>query len=169
LAEDWKDCSGREILRQIIMQKYNLIFINKARIIYGLLSFLSLFLGMSIYLIFRDKSNMILFEWLPKFNFSKNVFIPLNHSGFNSIFLFNLPDMLWFLSGIFFLRFIWFYKYKEQNVYILCFYLYIAIFEISQLSNNIPGTFDCLDLLFMGIGAFVEGLIYNIFVRWRFV
>jgi len=82
--------------------------------------------------------------------------------------LFNLPDALWFLSGILLLRFIWFYKPKEQYVYIVCFYLMGVIFEISQLSGNIPGTFDYLDLLFMGIGVFGEGLLNKFFMRRRF-
>jgi glycopeptide antibiotics resistance protein len=76
--------------------------------------------------------------------------------------------MLWFVSGILLLRFIWFYRFKEQKVYVACFYGIGTIFEISQLSEKIPGTFDFLDLLFMGIGAFVEGLLYNIFVKRRF-
>jgi hypothetical protein len=35
-------------------------------------------------------------------------------------------------------------------------------FEISQLSEKIPGTFDILDLVFMGSGAFFESLIFNL-------
>jgi len=77
--------------------------------------------------------------------------------------------MLWFVSGILFLRFIWFYKINIQKTYISCFYGIGVLFETSQLSKNVPGTFDWLDLLFMGIGAFVEGSLYNIFIRRRFV
>jgi hypothetical protein len=82
---------------------------------------------------------------------------------------YNLPDTLWFVSGILLLRFIWFLKTKEQKIYVSCLYGIGTILEISQLSGKIPGTFDVLDVLFMGIGAFVEGLLYNIFVRRRFV
>ena len=39
--------------------------------------------------------------------------------------------------------------------------------ETSQLSEKVPGTFDLLDLLFMGIGAFVEGLLYKLFTTRR--
>ena len=77
--------------------------------------------------------------------------------------------MLWFVSAILFLRFIWFYKYKEQIVYIICFYAIGLIFEISQLSEKIPGTFDRLDLIFLCIGAFVEGLLYKKFIIRRYV
>jgi hypothetical protein len=131
---------------------------------YGLASFVSLVTGMGIYLFFRN-TNMLLFEWMPKLIFFKNVYIPTKQSVFTSMLFFNLPDALWFLSGILFLRFIWFYRHKEQNVYIICFFLMGIVFEISQLSDNIPGTFDWLDLFFMGITALLEGLLYKIFIQ----
>jgi hypothetical protein len=56
--------------------------------------------------------------------------------------MYNLPDMFWFLSGILLLRFIWFNKTAMQKIYISCFYGVGAIFEISQLSEKIHGTFD---------------------------
>jgi len=139
------------------------------RTIYGLLSFLSLTIGMLIYFLFRDLNNMILFAWIPKQVFTVTVLLPLKPSVFSNILKFNLPDTLWFLSAILFLRFIWFYKTKIQKVYIHFFYSIAAIFEISQLSKKVPGTFDCMDLLFISIGAFVEGLLYNIFTRRRLV
>ena len=77
--------------------------------------------------------------------------------------IYNLPDALWFLSGILFIRFLWFNDKKWQWIYIVCFYVIAAGIEFSQLSNNVPGTFDVLDLLFMGIAAFVEGLFYKKF------
>jgi hypothetical protein len=90
-----------------------------------------------------------------------NVYIPVKHSFFTSMLLYNLPDALWFLSGILLIRFIWFNKKKWQGIYIICFYGIALIFETSQISKNVPGTFDVLDLLFMGITAFVEGLLYK--------
>jgi hypothetical protein len=69
--------------------------------------------------------------------------------------------MLWFVSAVLFFRFIWFYKTKTQRAYIWCFYGIGFGLEISQLSEKIPGTFDWLDLLSFGIGAFVEGLLYK--------
>jgi len=139
------------------------------RAFYGLLSFLSLTIGMLIYFFFRDLNNMILFTWVPKPVFTGTVLLPLKPSFFSNILIFNLPDALWFLSAILFLRFIWFYKTKIQKAYIHSFYAIAAIFEISQLSKKVPGTFDWMDLLFMSIGAFVEGLLYNIFTRRRLV
>ena len=139
------------------------------RAFYGLLSFFSLIIGMLIYFLFRDLNNMILFAWIPKPVFTGTVLLPLRPSIFSNILKFNLPDTLWFLSAILFLRFIWFYETKIQKAYIHFFYAIAAIFEISQLSKKVPGTFDWMDLLFMGTGAFVEGLLYNIFTRRRFV
>ena len=66
-----------------------------------------------------------------------------------------------------FLRFLWFHNSKTQKVYIGGFCAVGAIIEISQISERVPGTFDVLDLLFMGIGAFVEGLLYNFYVKRR--
>ena len=112
-------------------------------------------------------NNLLFIELVPKLEFTKTVFIQFPESIFSNILLYNFPDMFWFISGILLLRFIWYKKFKEQKVYILCFYLFGAIFEISQLSENIPGTFDFLDLFFMCIGAFVEGLLYKNFIRRR--
>jgi len=142
---------------------------KKIRVFYGLLSLLTLVLGMIIYLLFRDLNNIVLFSWIPKLDFLEIMIVPLKPSIFSDFLRCNMPDMLWFVSGILLLRFIWFYKFKEQIAYVLCFYITGAVFEISLLSEKVPGTFDWLDLLFMGIGAFVEGLLYNIFTRRSFV
>ena len=132
---------------------------KKIRLFYGLLSLLTLIAGMVIYLLFRDINKMIIFTWMPKPEFLKSNLIPLAPSIFSYILKFNLPDMLWFVSAILFFRFIWFYRKKEQTVYILCWYGIGLIFEISQLSEKIPGTFDRLDLTFLCIGALIESLI----------
>jgi hypothetical protein len=112
---------------------------------------------------------MILFSLIPKPQFLKTILVPLQPSTFTDILRYNIPDMLWFISAILFLRFIWFYKVKEQRVYIICFYGIGLIFEMSQLSEKIPGTFDLLDLLFLCIGAFSEGLLYKKFIARRYV
>jgi len=117
-------------------------------------------LGIFIYLLFRDMNNLLFIRLIPKLEFTKKVFMQLTPSIVSNIFIYNIPDMLWFISGISLIRFIWFYQIKEQNVYILCFYSIGFIFEICQLSNCFPGTFDYFDLFFMGIGAFVESVIY---------
>jgi hypothetical protein len=142
---------------------------KKIRTLYGLLSLLSLIIGMIIYLLFRDLNNMVLFSWMPKPEFLKTILMPLKPSILSDFFLYNIPDMLWFVSAILFFRFIWFYKINVQKAYILCFYGIGVLFETSQLSKNVPGTFDWMDLLCMGIGAFIEGLLYRFFIIRRCV
>jgi len=142
---------------------------KKIKTFYGLLSLLTLISGIAIYLLFRDVNNMILFSWIPKPQFLKAILVPLQPSIFINILRYNIPDMLWFVSVILLLRFIWFYKAKEQAIYIRCFYGIALVLEISQLSKKIPGTFDWLDLIFLCIGAFIEGLLYKIFIRRRIV
>jgi len=147
----------------------NLGYVSINRHFYWLTSVIFIFIGMAIYLLFRN-TNMLLFQWIPKLEYFKNVYIPMEPSIFRSILLFNLPDALWFLSGILFFRFLWFKEYKEQKIYVLCFYFTGFVFEISQLSEKIHGTFDYLDLFFMGIGAFIEGLLYKkYFLKRRIV
>jgi len=136
---------------------------------YSLASMFSLVLGIGIYLLFRN-TDMLLFQWIPKLEFLKNLYIPVvDYSIFNYMLLFILPDALWFLSGILFFRFFWFNNKKYQRIYIFCFYVIAIIFEMCQIIKIIPGTFDILDLLFIVITAFVEGLLYKIFILRRFV
>jgi hypothetical protein len=142
-------------------------FMSGIRKVYGLLSFLTLVLGMVIYLLFRNFNGMLIFSWITKPIFLETILVPLKPSVFTNILRYNIPDMLWFVSAILFFRFIWFYNIKVQNVYIICFYIIGFVFEISQLSEIIPGTFDLLDLLFMGIGAFIEGFLYKLFILRR--
>jgi len=130
---------------------------------YCIMSIISLFLGFGIYVFFRN-SNMLVFNLLPKLEFLNSIYIPIKHTFFNSIFLYNFPDVLWFLSGLLFIRYLWFNN-KLQNIYIKCFYGIAIIIETSQLNKNIYGTFDVLDLLFMGMTAFVESLLYKIILR----
>ena len=134
---------------------------NKVRLIYLILSGLSLGLGVCIYILFRDISHLLIIE---KMNLTGNAFVELKPSLMNNVLKYNLPDMFWFISGILVLRFIWFPKKREQYIYVLCFYLIGAVFEISQLSKNIPGTFDYLDLFFISMGALIEGLLYKYYI-----
>ena len=126
-------------------------------------------MGIGIYVLFRDLSHLRFLAWSPLPEFAGKAFIQLPPSPFSSIVMYNLAGMLWFVSGIAFLRFVWFHRVGTQRVYVGSFYALGALIEISQLSENVSGTFDPLDLLFMGIGAFVEGLLYNFFVKRRMV
>jgi len=141
---------------------------NHVKNLYGLLSILTLILGMAIYLLFRNVKNMLLFSWLPKPEYFKTILVPLKPSIFADILRYHLPDMLWFVSAILCFRFIWFENINVQKIYIISFYVFGLLFEISQISEKVLGTFDWLDLLFMSIGAFVESLLYKKFILRRF-
>lgn len=130
-----------------------------AKRLYGWLSLVFLGMGMGIYLFFRGL-NMLLFEWIPKPAALGVLYTPLPAGFFTSILKYNAPDVAWLVSGICLLRFIWFYNQKWQGIYLCGLYGIAFIFEMAQLSAHIPGTFDPLDLLGMGIGAFIEGLLY---------
>jgi hypothetical protein len=140
---------------------------KKIRLFYGLLSLVTLLAGLTIYLLFRDLNNIVLFSWIPKPELLKTVLVPLKPSVLTDFLRYRLPDTLWFVSAILFLRFLWFYKTKTQTAYIVCFYCLGLVLETSQLSEIVLGTFDWFDLFFMGIGAFVEGLLYKIFTTRR--
>jgi len=142
---------------------------KRIRLLYGFSSLFMLLSGIVIYLLFRDLNNIILFAWIPKPTFLETVLIPLQPSILTNFLRYHLPDTLWFISAILFLRFIWFYKAKVQTTYITCFYGIAFALETSQLSKRVPGTFDWLDLLFFGIGAFIESLLYKYFTARSFV
>jgi len=142
---------------------------NRTRALYDLSSLFTLLAGIAIYLLFRDLNNIVLFKWIPKPAFVETVLVPLQPSAAANFLRYHLPDTLWFVSAILFLRFLWFYNTKAQTAYIVCFYGIALALETSQLSENVPGTFDRLDLLFFGIGAFVEGLLYKFFATRRYV
>ena len=137
------------------------------RILYGLLSFAFLISGIAIYILFRNLNNIVIFAWIPQPEFLKTVLVPLQPSVLTDFLRYHLPDTLWFLSALLFIRFIWFYKIRVQKAYIFSFYAIGLVIETSQLSKKVPGTFDWLDLFFMGIGAFIEGLLYKLFIQRR--
>jgi len=112
---------------------------------------------------------MLLFKFIPKPEFTKNIPIQLKPTIFSHVLKYNFPYVLWFLSGIFLMRFIWFYNINSQKIYILMLYGICFIYVICKYFNNFPGTFDWLDLILMSIGAFVEGLLYNNFSKRRII
>jgi len=141
--------------------------INRIKLFYGLLSLFALLVGMVIYLLFRDVNSIVLFRWIPKPAFLGTVLVPLQQSAPADQLRYNLPDALWFISAVLFIRCIWFYKAKTQAAYITCFYGIALALETSQLSEKVPGTFDWKDLLFFSISAFIEGLSYKFFTARR--
>jgi hypothetical protein len=132
----------------------------------GIISLASLIGGLAIYFFFRSR-NVILFAWLPKPLMLDSFLIPLKPSALASFLRYNLPDMLWFLSGVLLLRCLWAGQRRWQTIYITVFYILALTVEISQSRTNVPGTFDPLDLLFMGMTAIFEGVINNFIITRR--
>ena len=134
---------------------------GKLRYVYFLLSVLTLITGFLLYYFFRN-SNTLVYKWfdfLPK----NNNFVTFSNSSFlTNFFCYNLPDGLWVLSGLLFLRAVWHERPKTFLIYKVCFLFIAFSFEISQIFNGIAGTFDILDLLTMGSFALLEGIVHKL-------
>jgi len=69
-------------------------------------------------------------------------------------FLFSLPDGLWVFSYTSLTLLIWGGNINKRNIFWVFLIPFIAIsYEMGQLFNIIPGTFDALDLIFYIMGA----------------
>jgi len=135
---------------------------NYLRRVYYVLAFTVFLTGIVIYIFFRDTSNIILFYFIPKSSFLGTLNIPIkNDSILSYMLLYNLPDGLWCLSALLFIRSIWFVNSKWRVIYSNLFIVIALFYEFLQISENIPGTFDPLDLVFICNFAFIESLIFN--------
>jgi hypothetical protein len=76
-----------------------------------------------------------------------------------SFLAYNLPNGLWLLSGLLFIRAIWWKDGKTGGIYVQVFVTGAVFLELCQLLENIPGTFDLLDLLLPVIIALAESFI----------
>ena len=130
------------------------------RKIYFILSFVSMAMGAAIYPLFRE-SGLMIWNVLPKPAFWDMCRIPWNKNNvFLSMLIGSAPDFLWFLSGIFLLRSLWFYRQKTQTVYIIVFYIIGAAYNAGQYFGIVPGTFCMVDVLTMAGVAVIEGALY---------
>ena len=117
---------------------------------------LPLIIGSLIYL-FIDFERLIILRYI-KDNHFLNFSSEFNEISFLSDslkeeFLKNLrnylPDALWFYSLMSFLLFVWkkTTPFWKTHILIISLLLIPIIFEISQLFNFLPGTFDILDIV----------------------
>ena len=138
---------------------------NQIKLIYYFAAFLVFLTGIVIYTFFRNH-NILLFQIFPKPVFLDMLHFPVRANGvWMSMLLFNLPDGLWFLSGLLVIRAVWLANPKWNAIYFYVFVLIALVMEISQISDNFPGTFDFLDIVFMAFFAFTESIIFNLFVN----
>jgi hypothetical protein len=132
-------------------------------------SLLSLSGGMLIYVLFRN-SDLLIFDWFGALRGINSFYVPV---GNNPVLLFivnNLPDGLWLLAGILFLRSIWLNNRKWCRIYVFLFCLSAVFLETAQLFKQVPGTFDFFDLLCFGEFALLEGVFYTssmIYLKYR--
>jgi hypothetical protein len=141
------------------------VITNKHRFFYLLSSVFALSAGVFCYYFFRD-FNMIFFKI-----FKINVMYS-NMRSFSNNFLiyflkYNLCDGLWLISGILFLRFLWFNNPGIGGYYVKFFIGIALLLELLQLIKPFPGTFDILDLFTMAFFALSEQLINYFTIQRR--
>ena len=143
--------------------------LTRIRLLYCGAGFAALFSSFAIYAFFWNL-NMILFRFIPKPAFLDMFFIPVKSDSMaRSVLLFNLPDGLWFLSGALFIRALWLANAKWHFLYFGIFAAAALALEMMQIFPAMLGTYDALDILFMGIFAFLESFIFNFFIKRRIV
>ena len=122
--------------------------------------------GAAIYAFFRDINNMAMFRFFPKPAFLSTLYTPLKtDSIWSYMFIYNLPYGLWCLSGLLLVRAIWLKNAKWRSIYSGIFITVVMSYVVLKLPGITPGTFDVLDLVFMGFFAFLESIIFNKFIR----
>ena len=145
------------------------VVFTRIRLLYCIAGFVALFGGIAIYTFFRNH-DMVLFRFIPRPAFLDALFIPVNNDSIaSSVLIFNLPDGLWVLSGMLFIRALWLTNAKWRAIYFGIFAAAALMFETGQIFHTVQGTFDVLDILFMGIFAFTESIIFNLFIKRRMV
>ena len=139
--------------------------LNKTRQKYFFAAFFTLLFGLIIYAFFRNH-DFVIYQFIPKpsyinmFNFTLKT-----DTLFTSMFLFNLPDGLWFLSGLLMIRAVWLTNPLWHLVYFLIFSIIAVFMETLQIFSFLPGTFDFLDILFMVFFAFFENLFFILLIK----
>ena len=123
-----------------------------------LLSFLSLLIGVLIYLAFRS-TDIILFKFLNYFGL-KNLIHDFRHFTYDfkfilpNWFLYSLPDGLWLFSYQCIVLTIW--KFSLNNNSLIWLFILPVLFilvEFLQLYDVLKGTFDWFDILFFIFGS----------------
>ena len=145
-------------------------YIRRLKLIYFIAVFVAFLGGMSIYAFFRNIDNMILFQFIRKPSFLVSLYIPIkSNSIWSNMFKFNLPYGLWCLSGLLLVRAVWLNNTKWQVIYKGIFIAIVMSYVILKLPGVIHGTFDVLDLIFIGFFAFLESLFFILFIRRKIV
>jgi len=135
---------------------------------YIIVSFSTFLVGIAIYAFFRNINNMTLFRFIPKPQFLVSLYSPIKtESIWSNMFIYNLPYGLWCLSGLFFVRSVWLQNRKWRTIYCCVFLVFVMSYVLLKIHGITPGTFDVLDLVFMVFFAFIESLIFKLFIDRR--
>jgi len=140
--------------------------LRRPKLVYCIAAFIVFMGGAYIYAFFRNISNMVMFRFFPEPSFLATLYTPLQtDSIWSCMFVYNLPYGLWCFSGLLLVRGIWLHNEKWRVIYGGIFIAVVMLYVILKIPGIIPGTFDVLDLIFMGFFAFLESIIFNIFIR----
>lgn len=140
--------------------------IRRLKLAYYLVSSAAFLAGVAVYAFFRNINNMFLFHFFPKPSFLVSLHIPLKTDFvWSNMFIYNLPYGLWCLSGLLLVRAVWLHNAKWRAIYGGIFIAIVMSYVALKLPGIIPGTFDALDLVFMGSFACLESLIFNSFIK----
>ena len=131
---------------------------------YCMLSVATLSIGFLCYYYFRDSD--LIFHQMFDIQFTHKKLL-LSDNFFTNFLQYNICDGLWLLSGILFLRFIWFDNSGTGKRYIIIFISIALLLELLQIMKQFPGTFDIMDIFTMAFFALSEHCINNFFTDQR--
>lgn len=159
------------LIGNIHHNKYTMIKKNSRFIIS---SFISLFLGTVIYILFRT-SSLKVFSWLKYFgiDFLNSSLRKESIKWAENIphwILFSLPDGLWSFSYISLILGIWRGNISQSNIFWIILIPIVSIsLEIAQYFGFIQGTFDIIDVFFYFIGSILPFLIFRKTIIFNFI
>ena len=106
-----------------------------------------LLIGVSIYVLFRG---------IPFFNLDGLLLLEIKPNSIISLFLYNLPDAIWFYSLLIIFKIIWGSNLLSDGKYwVLTVITLVILSEFLQKINWLTGTFDSLDLIAYTISLFL--------------
>jgi hypothetical protein len=130
-------------------------------------AFTALLTGILIYALFRH-SDLLVYKITGNPSFVEQLYQhPANNRLLLNFLAYNIPDGLWLLSGILFIRTLWLGQGTTGGIYILIFCFLAMLAEALQFFGIIPGTFDFFDVITMVSAAFGESVFYAYFVKRR--
>ena len=130
------------------------------RTICACLAAASLLIGSMVYVLFRPTS-LLMFHWADSLGLTALIHAlrSYSHSAARLLpnwFVYSLPFALWVSSYLFCIRAIWWRSVcRSRYLWFWCVPITSVTAEICQYLRILPGTFDFLDLLTIGLGTAV--------------